>query len=190
MPGIERFKVAAEKNMVKWCNGYAKLLPAAKVGVVEVYDPSTKEFVPYSDDEDDIVVDVFGPFAYFLSTVNVDRLEPSFRITPLAKDIEPVEATCDLMIVRPLRDPSLTWDSPETRNAFVPKLTKVLQEAYNNGNHVSLTYDENGEVVDGGEGPSVVEYVRCGGWEWIPDEVDESSHILCSDGLISEIDKG
>ncbi|KAL0069265.1 hypothetical protein AAF712_003629 [Marasmius tenuissimus] len=190
-PGIERFKVAAEKNISKWYNGHVKLLPAAKVGVVEIYDPSAKAFVPYAEDDDDEdVIDVYGPFAYFLSTVNVDRLEPSFRMTPLTKDIVPAEATCELVMIRPLRDPSLTWDSPETRKAFAPKLTKALYEAYNDGNHVNLTYDENGEVVVGGEGPSLVEYVRCGGWEWVPDDIDESSHVLCSDGLISDIDKG
>ncbi|KAF9269697.1 hypothetical protein L218DRAFT_890467 [Marasmius fiardii PR-910] len=188
MPGIERFKVAAQNNLEKWSNGHAKLLPAAKVGVVEVYDPETKSFVPYSDDEDD-VIDVYGPFAYFLSTVNIDRLEPWFRITPLAKDIVPVEATCELLLVRPLRDPSLTWDSPDARQMFAPKLMKVLKEAYNNGNHINLTYDDKGEVVEG-DGPAVVEYVRCGGWEWVPNDIDESSHTFCSDGFISTIEMG
>ncbi|KAG7095357.1 hypothetical protein E1B28_006116 [Marasmius oreades] len=189
IPGIERFKVAAHNNIAKWYSGHAKLLPAAKVGVVEVYDPLMKSFEPYSDGEDD-VVDVYGPFAYFLSTVNVDRLEPSFRITPLVKDITPVEATCDLVMIRPLRDPSLSWDSSETRQAFKPKLMKALQEAYNNGNHVNLTYNDKGEIVDRGDGPPVVEYIRCGGWEWVPDDVDGSAHLLCSDGFMSTIEKG
>ncbi|KAK7036679.1 hypothetical protein VNI00_011344 [Paramarasmius palmivorus] len=187
MPGIERFKVAAEQNRLNWCNAHAKLLPAANVGYVELYDPSTKSFIPHP--EGDEIVDVYGPFIYFLSTVNVDRLEPAFRITPLAKDITPEEATCDLVIIRPLRDPALNWDSPESREAFAPKLYQVMGDAYRNGVHVDLLYNEKGEIVTDGDGPPVVEYIRCGGWEWIPDDIDETSHVLCSDGLISTIEQ-
>ncbi|EEB95817.1 hypothetical protein MPER_05156, partial [Moniliophthora perniciosa FA553] len=161
MPGIERFKVAAEQNRLNWCNAHAKLLPAANVGHVQLYDPETKTFIQHPDGDE--IVDVYGPFIYFLSTVNVDRLEPAFQITPLTKDIAPEEATCYIVIARPLRDPSLTWDGPEAREAFVSKLYQVLGDAYKNGTHVDLLYNEKGEIVTEGDGPPVVEYVTCGG---------------------------
>jgi len=33
----------------------------------------------------------------------------------------------------------------------------------------------------------VVEYFRCGGWEWSPDDSDQDAHIVCLDGAISRI---
>ncbi|KAJ7109109.1 ATP-NAD kinase-like domain-containing protein [Mycena epipterygia] len=189
MPGLERFKVAAEQNSTKWYNSWVKLLPAAGAEVVQIYDPSTKTFVDHPDSEDDPIIDMDGPFAYFLATVNVDRLEPAFMISPLASRIPPTEAVCDLVVVRPFRSPTMTVDTPETRAAFVPTLWKVLGAAYHNGSHIDLRYDNNGEVTSEGDGPSVVEYIRCGGWEWIPDNEDENAHFLCTDGEISTIEK-
>lgn len=169
MPGIERFKVAAQNSITKWYNGYAKLLPVPGVGVVQIYDPAKKEFVTHDEsDSDDPIVDCNGPFVYFLSTVNVDRLEPAFRITPLHTTIPVTAASLDIVMVRPLRDLSLGGDSPEARLVFVKKITAVLQGAYNNGSHVEMRYGINGEIRSDGDGPPVVEYIRCGGWEWIP----------------------
>ncbi|KAJ3998046.1 ATP-NAD kinase-like domain-containing protein [Lentinula boryana] len=191
MPGIERFKVAAEQNSTKWYNSSAKILPVASLGVVQLYDPETKEFISHPDaDEDDPFVDLYGPFAYFVSTVNVDRLEPAFRITPLAKDITPSEATCDLVVVRPFSDPTVSMDTPEAREIFSTKLWDIMTAAYENGNHVNLQYDEEGNLTTEGEGPLVVEYIRCGGWEWIPDDMDDDAHLICLDGAISTIEKG
>lgn len=169
VPGIGRFKIAAQNNITKWYNSYVKLLPVPSVGVVQIYDPGKKEFVAHEEShDDDPIVDVDGPFAYFLSTVNVDRLEPAFRITPLHSTIPPTEASFDIVIVRPLRDPSLNWDSEEARLVFVQKATAVLQGAYKDGTHVDMRYGKNGEVELDGVGPTIVEYVRCGGWEWTP----------------------
>lgn len=211
-PGLERFKKAAQDNISKWYEASAKLLPIAALGVVQIYNPGTKQFETHEDleeeDEDSEtgIVDLFGPFAYFLSVFNVDRLEPAFRIAPLMTDLRPAEGhfCCDVVVVRPNRDPSFSVDSPEARQAFVPKITSVLQAAYQNGTHVDLRYNEAGEIVSGGDGPSVIEYLRCGGWEWSPvcilrygvacrltipqDDLDEDSHLLCSDGTISHID--
>ncbi|KAJ7694078.1 hypothetical protein B0H17DRAFT_932095 [Mycena rosella] len=191
MPGIERFKVAAEQNSSKWYNSWVKLLPAPGAEVVQIYDPATKSFVPHpeSDPEDEDIVDMDGPFVYFLATVNVDRLEPAFMISPLMSRIPPAEAVCDIVIVRPLRSPTVSVDTPETRAAFVPILWKVLGAAYRNGSHVDLRYDANGEVTTEGDGPTVVEYIRCGGWEWIPVDEDEDAHLVCNDGAISVIEK-
>ncbi|KAJ6547283.1 ATP-NAD kinase-like domain-containing protein [Mycena capillaripes] len=190
MPGLERFKVAAQQNSTKWYNSWVKLLPTPAAGVVQIYDPSTKAFVDHPESHsDDPIVDMDGPFAYFLATVNVDRLEPAFMITPLASRIPPTEAVCDLVVVRPFRSPNVSADTPETRAAFVSTLWRVLGEAYRQGSHVDLRYDDKGEVTTEGDGPSVVEYIRCGGWEWIPVDEDENAHFLCSDGAISTIEK-
>ncbi|KAJ3884139.1 hypothetical protein GG344DRAFT_60780, partial [Lentinula edodes] len=92
------------------------------------------------------VVDLYGPFAYFLSTVNVDRLEPAFRITPLVKDIPSAnDASCDLVAIRPFSSPVVSIDTPEARVNFVSILWDTLQ--YQNGNHVNLRYDEEGKVT-------------------------------------------
>ncbi|KAJ3728941.1 hypothetical protein C8R42DRAFT_601357 [Lentinula raphanica] len=191
MPGIERFKVAAQQNSTKWYNSSAKILPVASLGVVQLYDPDSKDFVSHPDsDEDDPFVDVYGPFAYFVATVNVDRLEPAFRITPLAKDIIPSEATCDLVVVRPFSDPTVSMDTPESREAFAAKLWDILKGAYENGNHINLRYDEEGNLTTAGDGPFAVEYIRCGGWEWIPDDIDDDAHRICFDGAIHTIEKG
>ncbi|KAF5386969.1 hypothetical protein D9615_001772 [Tricholomella constricta] len=191
IPGIERFKIAAQNNSTKWYTSYVKLLPTLGTGRVQVYDPANKTFVDHPESEDhDPIVDVDGPFAYFLSTVNVDRLEPAFRITPLARTIPPTEASCEVVLLRPLRDPSVSRDNLEARMAFVPKLWAVLGAAYKDGAHINLRYDTGGEITTGGEGPTVVEYIRCGGWEWIPDDIDADTHLLCSDGAISHIEKG
>jgi len=109
-------------------------------------------------------------------------------ISPLASRISPAEAVCDIVIVRPFRSTAVSTDTPETRAAFVQTLSKVLGAAYRNGSHVNLRYDTTGEVVEQGEGLTVVEYVRCGGWQWIPDPHDEPAHYLCTDGAISIIE--
>ncbi|KAG6910878.1 hypothetical protein DXG01_006561 [Tephrocybe rancida] len=191
MPGVERFKVAAQNNSTNWCNSYVKLLPAPGAGRVQIYDPATKSFVDHPEsDQVDPIVDVDGPFAYFLSTVNVDRLEPDFRITPIARTIPPVEATCEVVMVRPLRDPAISQDTLDARTSFVPKLWTTFGAAYDNGAHIKLRHDNDGGLTTDGDGPIVVEYIRCGGWEWIPDDLDENAHLLCSDGAISRIEKG
>ncbi|KAF8212525.1 hypothetical protein K438DRAFT_1751950 [Mycena galopus ATCC 62051] len=161
MPGLERFKVG--DSCTKWYNSWVKLLPAPGAEVVQIYDLSTKTFVAYSDEEDDPIIDMDGPFVYFLATVNVDRLEPSFMISPLSSRIPPTEAACDLVIVRPFRAPNVTADTREAREAFVPTLWEVLGEAYKEGSHIDLRYNEKGQVTTEGDGPSVVEYIRCGG---------------------------
>ncbi|KAG6879965.1 hypothetical protein C0992_008899 [Termitomyces sp. T32_za158] len=169
MPGIERFKVAAQRNITNWYSSNAKLLPAPGSGRVQIYDPTIKAFVDHPEsNEVDHIVDVNGPFAYFLSTINVDRLEPTFKITPLASTMPGEDATCELVLVRPLRDPSISVDSTESRTSFAPKLWAIMGTVYQNGTHIDLRYSPDGEVTSSGDGPIVVEYMRCGGWEWVP----------------------
>ncbi|KII88802.1 hypothetical protein PLICRDRAFT_699110 [Plicaturopsis crispa FD-325 SS-3] len=187
-PGIERFKIAAAQNLTKWYYAWAKLLPAPDAGVVQIYDADTKGWITHPDShEDDPIVDVDGPFTYWLSTVNVDRLEPQFKITPHGARSQ---ATLDLVLVRPFRDPTVSMDTPDARTAFSAKVMKLLHGAYDDGAHLDLRYGPDGELVTGGDGEAAVEYVRCGGWEWAPDDSDEDAHVLCADGAIFPIAKG
>ncbi|KZT28636.1 hypothetical protein NEOLEDRAFT_1154512 [Neolentinus lepideus HHB14362 ss-1] len=184
MPGIERFKVAAHQNITRWYNASVVLRPPKPDGSVQVYDPATKSLIPYGKD-----AKLQGPFAYFLSTVNVDRLEPLFRITPLFSSIPPPPSTpsLDIAILRPLRDPAVSSAAQDDREIFAQKAGRVLGEAYNNGAHVNLRYAEDRQPVTDGDGEAVVEYFRCGGFEWIPDESDDRAHLLCADGAIFNI---
>ncbi|KAF9557672.1 hypothetical protein CPC08DRAFT_620534, partial [Agrocybe pediades] len=177
-PGLERFKIAAEQNAPHWYNASVKLH-----GKVEIYDPSSNTFVSHPENT------LQGPFVYFLSTVNVDRLEPAFRISPLARTIPPPISTCDIVIIRPLRHPSISADSTQSRADFVATTWKTLTGAYADGAHVHFTYRPDGSIDEKGEhqGPSVVEYIRCAGWEWIPDPDDHNAHLLCADGSIFHI---
>ncbi|KAK0210488.1 hypothetical protein DFS33DRAFT_1466318 [Desarmillaria ectypa] len=188
-PGIERFKIAAAKNANKWYYSHVKLLPTS-TGLVQLFEPSSNTFIDHPESEvHDPIVDLYGPFAYFLSTVNVDRLEPAFRITPLARELPTKGPSCDVVIIRPFRGGTM-MDTPEAREAFIPSLYSVLGGAYQNGAHINLRYHEDGTISTEGDGSLVVEYIRCGGWEWIPDDTDEGAHFLCSDGEISTIPKG
>ncbi|KAI6111542.1 hypothetical protein EV401DRAFT_2059157 [Pisolithus croceorrhizus] len=177
IPGIERFKVAAQQNKTRWYRSRVKLSPVPSTGAVQVYDPDTNALVPHKGS-----LELSGPFVYFLSTVNVDRLEPAFRIAPQFSAEPPEDASLDVVIVRPQRDPTFTFDTPQTREAFATKAFTVLIAAYQDGNHIRLSADN--------DGPTVVEYFRCGGWEWIPEEADEKARLVCSDGTILKIAEG
>ncbi|TFK72574.1 hypothetical protein BDN72DRAFT_928065 [Pluteus cervinus] len=191
IPGIERFKVAADRNSRKWYKGSVKLFPVHGEEAVQFYQPVLGTFVPHPDySKGDGALNLEGPFSYFLSTVNVDRLEPAFCISPLASKIPSGNSSCEVVILRPMRDPEITADSAESRSVYVPKLWAAMGGAYQQGSHVDLKYGEAGKVQSEGEGLPVVEYLRCGGWEWKPDENDESSHLLCSDGEIIQVQLG
>ena len=98
----------------------------------------------------------------------MDRLEPAFRIAPLARSLPPAEPTCDIVVIRPLRDPSISKDSEEARSAFSAKVWQIFAAVYQDGAHVQLAYTTDGNLSADTDGPSVVEYLRCSGWEWTP----------------------
>ncbi|KZT03440.1 uncharacterized protein LAESUDRAFT_729243 [Laetiporus sulphureus 93-53] len=191
VPGLERFKRAAAQNLARWYSASVTLFPAQATGRVELWDPAARRFAPHPQStESDPLVDLSGPFAYFLSTANVDRLEPAFRITPHARDVPPKGPALDVVVLRPERDPSVEMDSREVREAFAEKAKAVLGGAYEDGAHTVLRYAEDGCVLTEGDGPLVVEYFRCGGWEWEPDDIDDRAHLVCADGEVFTIDKG
>jgi len=175
--GVERFKVAAMENISHWYGGRLQLLSDEKPA--KSYDSVAGTFIQLEESQN--LLD--GPFAYLLSTVNVDRLEPSFEITPLFSSIPSSFGEMDMVVIRPMRDPTLATGNQADRTAFVPKLVNVLQSAYVQGSHVSLRYDQ-------GNGPCIVEYIRCNGWRWIPDVDDDRAHNVCVDGTILKIPTG
>ncbi|CAK5264071.1 unnamed protein product, partial [Mycena citricolor] len=227
MPGIERFKVwigRCTEKLSDLVSEFRETSACTGADVVQIYDPEVKSFVahPESDPDDDTIVEMEGPFSYFLATVNVgtyflhalpsathvlsDRLEPAFMITPLASKIPASEAVCDVVILRPMRSPVFSADTPEARAAFVSILGPVFGGAYQGGSHIDLRYNEKGEATIEGDGPTVIEYIRCGGWEWFrlvhptqprlddelspfQDDHDEDAHLLCTDGALSTIEK-
>lgn len=196
VPSIERFKLAAAQNATRWYNARLRLLPSsahpelqsdAPAPVLQ-YAPPLDQFIaapsPAATGEGagpTAALELSGPFAYMLSTVNVDRLEPAFRITPLQRDHSPVPpATADVAIVRPTRDPSNKDGSEAEREKFKDKVWAVLGGAYQDGAHVRSTYADDGSISSTGAGQPVVEYFRAGGWEWIPVRLSASVHVVPS----------
>ncbi|ODO09595.1 hypothetical protein I350_03202 [Cryptococcus amylolentus CBS 6273] len=202
-PGTARFKVAAQESADIFFNADATLFPvhaAGGVGNVEQWDPKTDSWItPYTLGEHKGAGSewtVSGPFAYFLSTASVDRLEPAFVIspktslrpsppasssisaTPAPTSLENQNQYIYLTILRPLRDPFVSSLSPPQRSAtWSQRAFEVLAKAYHAGSHISLTYPASaaGEVGSEGwasevkgEGEVVVELFRCGGFDWVP----------------------
>lgn len=160
-PGVERFKMAAEKNASAFFEADVKLLPATD-GILQ-YDPISQSFKQAETTE------LSGPFAYFLSTSTTARLEPTFVIAPLLERIPATSPSMDIVIIRPMRDQSVAKLDPEERGVkWAARAWEVVGSAYNKGSHVDLTYPAKGETLERGQGQAVVEYFRCGGFEWTP----------------------
>lgn len=166
IPDMSRFKVAAMKNITRWY--HSKLtLQSTEGGNVMLYDHPTKRFVPQPSADGRIMLE--GPFAYFLSTVNVDRLEPAFVITPLYNSVPPESDAMDVLIIRPGRSPAERSDTEEVRGNFAEKMGQMFSSAYNNGIHIGLQYGQDGNLTENAQdAPAFVEYARCGGWQWLP----------------------
>jgi hypothetical protein len=169
-PGLERFKVAAQRNLGVFFEAEVKLT-APSGSTVQQYDPRTKTFVsPYTTDGTNTLK---GPFTYFLSTTICDRLEPTFVINPTLKSLPSHSETSsmDIVILRPLRDPHVraAGDVDEQQERWKKRAMEVIGCAYKGGGHVDLTYpDDGGETELDGQGAVVVETFRAGGFEWKP----------------------
>jgi hypothetical protein len=223
-PGIERFKIAAQENITRWYHASVRLLPLTgpKESGVLHFKTDVHQLLPASgyEADPDIAGSVLLPaqsFSYFLATGTVDRLEPEFRITPLMMSNPPAGPAVDVVLVRPLNDPSLSKESEAARSAFASKAGKILGGAYAEGTHVRFLYTQEGDIVQPDpQNPSAsafspVEYFRCGGWEWIPvgfsplwtsitgnwqkrltsitqSPNDPSARFLCADGTIFELE--
>ncbi|KAK2467124.1 hypothetical protein APHAL10511_001382 [Amanita phalloides] len=190
-PSIDRFKIAAQRNSHRWYSGHAKVFPLTGGKPVQIFEPTVGHFVDHPKAErENPIVELDGPFVYFLSVVNVDRLEPTYVIAPSVEQTPDPVGSCKLVVIRPSRDPEFRANDEVGRAAFVAKLWEILTSPYEKGAHIRLRYAEGGMVSADGQGPPVIEYLRCGGWEWYPEQTDEYAHFLCSDGAIYQIPRG
>lgn len=195
IPGLERFKAAAAQNITVFFPARVELIPAN--GGVQQLDPATGAWVAaYSGvgaPEGKHVLE--GPFAYFLSTVTTDRLEPRFVIVPTVAD--PGEGTMDIVVMRPHRDPlvqAALAAGGDGTDVWPARISEVLTAAYDEGKHVRLVYDESGKIVPAskpGDTNVTVETFRCKGFKWAPtDSTHAKSHLVCADGSIYTIPEG
>ncbi|KAL5490134.1 hypothetical protein ACEPAI_4967 [Sanghuangporus weigelae] len=194
IPDLSRFKIVAEKNISRWYPSTVSFRPS-QGDELTIYDHRVGKFVDFVGDNNNLAEPtIHGPFSYFVSTVNVDRLEPSFVISPLYSRIRPRRSAMDITVIRPHRDPAILGDSEDDRIRFADRLGTALQAAYRDGAHIALNYFDDGstsEVKVGGEFGlrSLVEYIRCtGSWRWL-NTGTEATH-LCVDGTIVTIEAG
>ena len=171
IPDLSRFKTAAEKNISRWYPGTVSFR-APQDDELTIYDHRADKFVQFAGDNNNTTEPtVHGPFSYFISTVNVDRLEPSFVISPLYSRIPPRRSAMDITMIRPCRDPTIQARSEDDHVRFAKKVGMALHAAYRDGAHVTLDFLADGSVNEGGGGSgllSLVEYVRCtGSWHWL-----------------------
>jgi hypothetical protein len=169
-PGVERFQHAAQKVLSDIYYARVRLLPPPWKSITQ-YDPKTQSFVePFTLGEGDMLD---GPFSYFLATTICDRLEPTFVVNPTIKCIpsDPDTPSMDLVVIRPRRD---TAQKPEIevetrQDLWGKRIMEILQHAYKEGQHIDLTYPEDGGPTRiKGDGPVAVEVFRVGGFEWTP----------------------
>lgn len=213
-PGLERFKIAAERNASVFFDAQLGLL-----GPVRQYDPHSATFKePFTFDKNSLEQEggilLEGPFAYVLTTTLADRLEPAFQIMPTRSGSggaggDDARGTLDMIVLRPLRDPrvasAIKQGRPEAeaevRALWAKRAFQVIGAAYANGAHVRRTYplasDEEGvgATEDLGEGPVAVEVYRCAGFEWAPTPSEhkgdgEKNRIVCADGAIHLVPPG
>jgi len=201
-PGIERFKIAAAQSITQWSD--ARLVIKYPY---QVYDTQLGAFcTKVSPTSTEDTAEYHGPFAYFLTTTNVDRLEKDFRITPLATSVQFTDDTVDrgwmeVLMIRPTNHISSNLASPDEniRKEFAATTVKVLQAAYNDGSHLKVVYGTPGNSTD------VVEYLRVREWEWIPvrfytcvytpsnwlqHKDSAHAHLICVDGEILHVPEG
>ncbi|KAG8855139.1 hypothetical protein FRB96_007177 [Tulasnella sp. 330] len=191
-PTLGRFKTAARMNLTTWASSSVKIFGSdgATSADVQRYDPGVDALVPASPSHGDTSINLVGPFAYFLSTVNVDRLEPTFYVTApfTTHPPNPDTKSMDILAIRPGRSPLVGQDLSKLqekgfRQSFAEEtLMATVMAAYDGGRHVKNLYGEGGEPV--------VEYIRAAGWEWMPDGDDEVSRLICIDGLVKTIPVG
>lgn len=167
IPGVERYTEAAKRNLNKWSHATARLKSFSNGSPILLYDPTSNIFTECDPTE----LTINGPFAYFLSTLNVDRLESNFVITPLASKIKPESGTMDIVVIQPLRCPQISEDTPEDRQKFAQILMGSMGAA-RSASHTHIRYPKDSTSTESpsanAEGPIVVQYYRCAGWEWMP----------------------
>ncbi|WRT69086.1 uncharacterized protein IL334_006069 [Kwoniella shivajii] len=222
-PGTERFKIAAAQNASKLFYANVNLSSNSQApSDVEQWDPNSQEWtrpftisnsVSTKDDnhkEGSAEWYVKGPFSYFLSTSTVDRLEPTFMISPFTNLKSEGDQFIYVTMIRPFRDRFIPSSKIEERKDNLSKRAfEIVGSAYNAGSHVDLTYPASQAVVEGddsrngngletkGEGEPVVEVFRCTSFNWNPSIEQKSegweqgnNRLVCADGALHSIPEG
>ncbi|KAK0554469.1 hypothetical protein OC845_000730 [Tilletia horrida] len=162
-PGIERFKIAAQKNATVWVDGSLQLRGAAAEEVT-LYNPWQDQFIQVTEAKQRLQ----GPFLY-IAALTTDRLEPTFVPGPFSTTAALSSAgsrsnphprppgAIDLVVIRPTQSPAVqaaasalseehqfAWRSAETQpirmEYALGPLTKITQLMYDEGKHAFLTY--------------------------------------------------
>ncbi|KAN0062753.1 hypothetical protein ACQY0O_004948 [Thecaphora frezii] len=205
-PGIERFKIAAQNNATRWIRGRLRLQPLASTGAVSRYNPQSRAFEPLPAQE----AELDGPFLY-LAALTTDRLETHFVPAPFSSTFStafeqyhelgstsaqslqrPAEAV-DIVSIRPHRDPRVEAALPPSSDGRAiasdtvriefasTRLVDITKAMYDGGRHVDLVYED----VTGERAAlprPMVEYLRTGGYRFVPDGDDERASLVCLDG--------
>ncbi|CED85447.1 Diacylglycerol kinase, catalytic domain [Phaffia rhodozyma] len=206
-PGLERFKLAAEKVIDVEFEATLRLFPpppltssassTASPAVstpIELFSPASGKFHPVPSASSGVFLQ--GPWAYCLASTLVTRLEPQFVILPLLERIPPKEGgpgTADLILVRPGRGKAVreAHKEEDRRSQWQGRVRKALGGAYRDGKHVDEVLQDPIESPEGGAEPEgEVQVYRCAGWEWTPTRTSELSHLVCADGAIHQIPDG
>lgn len=126
IPTIERFKIAAQQNSIRWTSGEVTLQgqDGDEKDSIMKYDRKRKEFVSIEGEDhgeemegDKLEMKLKGPFIYLIC-LSIDRLEPSFIPAPFSSNHSNVNEQSqdpltrpsdylDVLMIRPLRDPSV-----------------------------------------------------------------------------------
>ncbi|PWN24261.1 hypothetical protein BCV69DRAFT_243372 [Microstroma glucosiphilum] len=180
-PGIERFKMAAQKNVTSWIDGELVLRRAPTAGLpLQKYNPRSRKF----DEVEGEGSVVEGPF-FYIASMTTDRLEPSFVPAPFgfaeasssasSSSLARPPQCLDVVLIRPLKDPQVQGESTlQARQTFAEKrVTPITQGMYDEGKHVNLVYPTvegrlEERIREDVEGVDVIDYWRVGGWEWTP----------------------
>ncbi|SCV72299.1 BQ2448_4993 [Microbotryum intermedium] len=176
--GVERFKLAAMENAKRWFEGKVSL-----TGRVRRFEG--KKWV---EEEGDAVI-LLGPFVYCIASL-VSRFEKDFVVAPLRRSVQDgiqdqeMETSFDVVLIRPLRDPSTKkvfqeQGPDQAKEAFVPSLWETFGGMYQGGKHVGMKWED---------GENRVEYYRCAKMEWhTPDSADIKDRLVCLDGVVRDL---
>lgn len=185
IPGVDRFKVAAQKNASTWWRGTLKLLPEESIGVRR-YQPTSKTLESIPSDDAWVTIDsssgyatIKGPFSYLVSSL-VSRFESNFVVAPLRSPLSPLAPSSppsiDIIIIRPSRDVETAkmvaaGQQEEAATAFVAKVWGVMGGMYSGGTHIDVEYAD--------QKLPIVEVFRCGGFVWEPVSSSLPNSIFC-----------
>ena len=157
-PGTERFQKAAEQHMGTVYQAELTLYPfATDNGTIQRWSVKKMQWQTVSQQQ----LVIRGGFTYFVSAL-VDRFEAKFRIAPHSSIKDRPRNAIDVILVR---------EKPgQGRQEAANELTKILSAAFDDGKHISLTAPAEGgdEHEIRGDGQSMVEYYRTGGFDWEP----------------------